>query len=196
MTTRGSKGTRTLFHEKIECRPDAKETSNDTIHVRSEKLERVETEQHELDPEGTGTDELVSDEMPHDDEEGCDSETSARKPLTSSQRKVVQNIHNNCGHPSKEEFLRALRLSRARPEVLTTFDESSSVQHVQPKGILQNLGFQQRCRRTFRFNETLGVDLFEIESLDGSKSFSATWCVGARCINCAFLSWTRHQRRL
>ena len=63
----------------------------------------VETEQHELDPKGTGADELVSDEMSLDDENGCDSETSARKPWTSSQKKVVQNIHN-CGHPSKTEF--------------------------------------------------------------------------------------------
>ena len=35
-----------------------------------------------------------------------------------ARRRSSQNIHNNCGHPSKEEFLRAVRLSRARPEVL------------------------------------------------------------------------------
>ena len=61
---------------------------------------------------------MVTDETPLDDENGGDSGTIVQKPLTSSQRKVSQNIHNNCGHPSKEEFLRALRLSRARPEVL------------------------------------------------------------------------------
>ena len=37
--------------------------------------------------------------------------------------------------------------------------------------MLQNLGFQQRCRGPFfRFSETLGMDLFEIESPDGSKN--------------------------
>ena len=49
------------------------------------------------------------------------------------------------------------------------YDESSSVQRVRPKGILQNPGFQQRCHGLFRFNETLGLDLFEIESPDNSK---------------------------
>ena len=78
----------------------------------------VETEQNELDPDGFGADEMVTDKMLLDDESGADSETIIWKPSTSSHRKVIQNIHNNCGHPSKEKFLRALRLSRARPEVL------------------------------------------------------------------------------
>ena len=78
----------------------------------------TETEQHELDPDGNGADEMMTDETPLHNENGDDGETIVQKPLTSSQKKVSQNIHNNCGHPSKEEFLRALRLSRARPEVL------------------------------------------------------------------------------
>ena len=78
----------------------------------------TETEQHELDPDCNGTDEMMTDETPLDNENRGDSETIVQKPLTSNQKKVIQNIDNNCGHPSKEEFLRALRLSRARPEVL------------------------------------------------------------------------------
>ena len=78
----------------------------------------VETEQHELDPNRNGVDEMVTDETPLDDKNGGDSETVVWKPLTSSQRKVTQNIHDSCWHPSKDEFLRALRLSRARPLVL------------------------------------------------------------------------------
>ena len=62
----------------------------------------VETEQHELDPDCNGADEMVTDETPLDDEKSGDSETIVQKPLTSSQKKVIQNIHNNCGHPSKE----------------------------------------------------------------------------------------------
>ena len=61
---------------------------------------------------------MMTDETPLHNENGDDNETIVQKPLTSNQKKVIQNIHNNCGHPSKEEFLRALRLSRARPEVL------------------------------------------------------------------------------
>ena len=109
----------------------------------------IETEQHELDPDCNGADEMVTDETPLDDENGSDSETIVQKPLTSSQKKVIQNVHNNCGHPRKEEFLRALRLSRADQRFSTMCDESSSVQHVQPKAILQNPDFQLRCRGLF-----------------------------------------------
>ena len=84
-----------LSHEKIECtcwksqRPDAKETPSDTIAVGPENLNvaysfPVETEQHELDPDGTRADE--TDEVPLDDENGGDSETVVRKPLTLSQQ--------------------------------------------------------------------------------------------------------------
>ena len=65
----------------------------------------TETEQHELDPDCNGTDEMMTDETPLHNENGDDGETIVQKPLTSSQKKVIQNIHNNCGHPSKEEFL-------------------------------------------------------------------------------------------
>ena len=79
----------------------------------------VETGQHELEPEENGTIELEPDEMAVDDEDGDDDTASTGKHLTANQKRVIQNIHNNCGHPSREEFLRALRLSRARPEVLS-----------------------------------------------------------------------------
>jgi len=32
-------------------------------------------------------------------------------------KKLVQKLHNNLGHPGKYEFCRALRMARARPEV-------------------------------------------------------------------------------
>ena len=38
-------------------------------------------------------------------------------PLTEEQMRVIHKIHENCGHPSKDEFMRALRLSRARPKL-------------------------------------------------------------------------------
>ena len=45
-----------------------------------------------------------------------DNTATTWKPLTANQKCVIQNIHNNCCHPSQEEFLRAHRLSRARSE--------------------------------------------------------------------------------
>ena len=76
----------------------------------------VKTEQYELEPEGTGANELEPDEMAVDDEDGT---ASTPKPLAANQKKVIQNIHNNFGHLSRKEFLRAHRLTCARPEVLS-----------------------------------------------------------------------------
>ena len=127
----------------------------------------VETEQHECDPGGNGADEMVTDERPPDDENGGDSETIMQKP--SSEKEVGQNIHNNCGHPSKEDFLRVLRLSRAWPEVLDYVRREFECPACAAKGHLSKPGLPAALPRTIRFNETLGVDLFEIESPDGSK---------------------------
>ena len=129
----------------------------------------VETEQHELDPDCNGADEMMTDETPLHNENGDDDETIVQKPLTSSQKKVIQNIHNNCGHPSKEEFLRALRLSRARPEVLHYVRREFECPACAAKGHPPKPRFPAALPRTFRFNETLGLDLFEIESPDNSK---------------------------
>ena len=78
----------------------------------------AETKQHELDPDGNGADEMVMDETPLDDVNGGDSGTLVQKPLTSSQKKVIQ--------------MRALRLDYVRREF-----ESS---------MCQNPDFQQRYR--------------------------------------------------
>ena len=107
--------------------------------------------------------------MAGDDEDGDDDTASTRKPLTANQKSVIQSIHNNCGHPSKEEFLRALRLSRARSEVLNYAQQAFECPACAAKGHPPKQRMFAALPRTFRFNETLGVDLFEIESPDGTK---------------------------
>ena len=135
---------------------------------------------------------MMTDETPLDNENGGDNETIVQKPLTSNQQKVIQNIHNNCGHPSKEEFLRALRLSRARPEVLHYVRREFECPACAAKGHPPKPRLPAALPRTFRFNATLGLDLSEIESPDSSKIvFCNMVCVGARCTNCVFLLWTR-----
>ena len=89
--------------------------------------------------------------------------------LAANQMKVIQNIHNNCGRPSKEEFLRAHRLSHARPEVLNCVRREFECPACSAKGHLPKPRLPAVLPPTFRFNEMLGVDLFEIESPDGSK---------------------------
>ena len=153
----------------------------------------VETEQHELEPEETCANAMDCDDVAGGDEDGGDDTASTWKSLTANQKRLIQNIHNNCGHPSREEFLRALRLSRARSEVLNYVRREFECPACATKGHLPKPRMPAALPRTFRFNETLGVDLFEIESPDGTKITSATWYAGARCINCAFPFWTRQQ---
>ena len=78
--------------------------------------------------------------MASGDDDGGDDTASTLKPLTANQKRVIQNIHNNCGH---QEFLRALRLSRARSEVLNYLRPEFECQRVQPKDILRSQGCLQ-----------------------------------------------------
>ena len=129
----------------------------------------VETEQHELEPEETGANALDCDAVASGDDDGSDDTASTWKPLTANEKRVIQNIHNNCGHPSRQEFLRALRLSRARSEVLNYVRQEFECPACAAKRHLPKPRMPAALPGTFRFNETLGVDLFEIESPDGTK---------------------------
>ena len=129
----------------------------------------METEQHELEPQETGANALDCDDVASGDDDGGDDTASTWKPLTANQKRVIQNIHNNCGHPSREEFLRALRLSRARSEVLNYVRRKFECPACAAKGHPPKPRMPAALPRTCRFNETLGVDLFEIESPDGTK---------------------------
>ena len=121
----------------------------------------VETEQHELEPEEAGANAMDCDEDTGGNENGGDDTASTSKPLTANQKRVIQNIHNNCGHPSRGEFLRALRLSRARSEVLNFVRREFECPACAAKGHPPKPRMPAALPRTFRFNETLGVDLFK-----------------------------------
>ena len=138
----------------------------------------LETESHELEPEENGTTELELEEVTIHDENGDDDIASTGKPLTANQKSVIQNIHNNCGHPSREEFLRALRLSRARPEVLSYVRREFECPACATKGHPPKPRMPAALPRTLGFNETLGVYLFEIESPDGTKIIFCNMVLG------------------
>ena len=97
--TRGLKETKSLFHERIECtckkRRTARSSSGQVLSSAASSFP-VETEQQELEPEGTGANDLDPDEMAGDDEDGDDDVASTQKSLTANQKSVIQNIHNNC----------------------------------------------------------------------------------------------------
>jgi transposase InsO family protein len=113
-------------------------------------------EQSPLDPNHTSTDDTHEENV---------------TPLTSAQKKVIQEIHNNCGHPSREEFLRALRLSNARPPVMSYVRKSFRCPACDAKGQMPKPRPPASLPKTFRFNESMGVDLFDIDNPDGSKAW-------------------------
>ena len=129
----------------------------------------VETQQHELEPEGTGANSMECDDDTGGNEDGGDNTATTWKPLTANQKCVIQNIHNNCGHPSREEFLRGHRLSRARSEVVNFVRREFECPASAARGHPPKPRMPAALPRTFRFNETLGVEFFEIESPDGTK---------------------------
>ena len=185
ITTRGLKGTRLLSHKKIECtcweshRPDAKETPSDTIAVGPENLNvacsfLVETEQHELDPDGTRADEMVTDEVPLDDENGGDSETVVRKPLTSSQQGGILEGSSPQPCPTR---VRVSSMCSQRACSKTWASSSAAA----------DLSFASTKHLVWTF---LRLSLPMVQ-----KMVSVTWCVGARSTICAFLSWTRLPER-
>ena len=115
-----------------------------------------------------------------------------QKTLTSSQKKVSQNIHDNCGHPSKEDFLRGsssqscptrgsrLRATRVRVSSMGSQRASSKTQTPSSAAADLSLPRNTWCGSFLRLS---------LQTVP--ESFSATWCVGALCTNCVFLFWTR-----
>ena len=73
-----------------------------------------------------------------DDEEEEDQEDPViPSGVTRKEKGLLQRLHVNLGHPSKEDFYRALKMSRARPEVLKyvkkEFACDHCTQHQNPK---------------------------------------------------------------
>ena len=55
-------------------------------------------------------------EDPEEDEE--EEEYELPRGITEADKRKIRRLHNNLGHPNQQSFLRALRIARARPEVI------------------------------------------------------------------------------
>ena len=113
--TRGLKEMRLPFRERIECacweisqvEPQRNVKQHNPVLVKYSPICRAPflwRQQHELAPEETGANALDCDDVASGDDDGGDDTASTWKPLTANQKRVIQNIHDNCGHPSREEF--------------------------------------------------------------------------------------------
>lgn len=81
---------------------------------------------------------------------------------------------------STEEFLRAFRLSRAQGRVVAYVRQCFKCAACEAKGRVLELLSPASVRRRFRFNETFGVDIFEIEDpLPNKHTFLNIVCWGS-----------------
>ena len=74
----------------------------------------------EIYPVDEGEAENEADAGPAEPEED-DGDAAAQQraqSLSAADRQMVQKCHENCGHPQKRDFLRVLKLGKARREVL------------------------------------------------------------------------------
>lgn len=130
--------------------------------VESEDLERALADNDEDDP-------------PPDNV----SKDTSGPSLNPEQKMNIKKIHNNCGHPSNTEFLRALRLSGAQGRVLAYVRKESKRSACEAKGHMPKARLPASIPRTFRFNETFGIDLAEVEDPWGTKHiFTNLVCCG------------------
>ena len=124
------------------------------------------------------TQDITPQEEEREEEENVlDENVLLHDPLTEAQKKIIMKIHVNAGHPSKEEFLRALRLSRAKRKVLAYVRKAFQCNACDARGTVPKARPPASFPRTFRFNETVGIDLFEVDNGMGGKS----WLVNMVC---------------
>eukprot|EP00959_Pyramimonas_sp_CCMP1952_P200636 4196715-Pyramimonas_sp.AAC.1 len=99
------------------------------------------------------------------------SEASGGRPSTELEPALQQEVHKlhvNLGHPNRSDFLRTLRVARAREDVLKWVKEefrcSACEAHARP-----HWRRHAHIPRTYQFNKVVAVDLFYIE-VDGHSA--------------------------
>ena len=115
-------------------------------------------DENDSDEEGPVKDDAGYEPKPDDE-----AEDTGGPPLTPEQQVNINKIHNNCGDPSKAEFLRCLRLSGAQGRVLKYVRKQFKCSACDAKGHMPKARLPASLPRTFRFNETVGIDLVEVE---------------------------------
>ena len=100
----------------------------------------------ELEDEGDRPSEIAEDQLP---------------PLTSSQRRLVQKIHVNTGHPDRVRMMRALKAAGAKPQVLKFVRDEFQCEDCNLKQLPDNRRRAQ-LPRTFAFNKVVSIDFLYV----------------------------------
>ena len=126
--------------------------------VREPRRVRVEGGQRNAEAEADDSD---------DDEEDVSGDMP--RGVTAADQRKIRKLHQNMGHPSNPDFLRALRMARARGEVLKYVKEEFKCDlcdsHQKPKAARPST-----LPRHFEAGKVVGVDVVFMPSHDPRKS--------------------------
>ena len=109
---------------------------------------------------------------PPDEEEesgGEGREAHVPRGVSRQDKALIRKLHVNLGHPSKEDFARALRMSRAREEVWRYVKEEFRCDVCESK-ILPKPARPSTVPRHFETGKTVGVDVVYMPSHDPNKN--------------------------
>ncbi len=130
-------------------------TEEDEREVREDDLEEGLEKEYERE-EGSRLPEVST--MNREEEAEEPEEGAEERGVSREDKKLVQRLHNNLGHPRREEFCRALKMARARREVVSYVKKEFHCQ--QCEGSQRPSAARPACLpRTFEAGHTIGVDV-------------------------------------
>ena len=102
-------------------------------------------------------------------EEDEDDETGTARPLSEREKRELFRQHRNLGHPQPTELARALRHAGARQEAIRNVlkELRCPTCEARPLPLPSHPGMLPRC---LRFDQSIGVDLVDLEVRDGTSA--------------------------
>ena len=122
-------------------------------------------------------------EFPEDEEETSEVNPLTREEdipvrhVTESQKRLINKVHINTGHPPMTQFLRMLRAAGVHEHVLKWTREEFSCEQCQTKTRKDNRR-RAHCPRSFSFNKVLSIDVFYIHFLELKVPILNMVCAG------------------
>ena len=103
--------------------------------------------------------------------------TASEVEVSEAQMSLVRKLHNNCGHPPVDRFLRTLKAAGALPHVLRYVRDRFHCQECESRrGPLPRRKAQ--CPRLFSFNRVVSIDVFYVRFKDTSVPVLNMVCSG------------------
>ena len=125
-------------------------------------------------------------------EEDEDDETETARPLSEREKRELFRQHRILGHPQPTELARALRHAGARREAFRFVLKKLRCPtcEARPLPLPPRPGMLPRC---LRFNQCIGVDLFDLEVRDGTSAKALNvicWSTGLQIVQPLWTNYT------